>query len=105
MIIAETTHNTWLVITPSGRIDAHSAPQLEQAVREKITQGIHLAIDLSEVGYLSSAGLRVLLVTLKLVNEKEGKLTLVSPQPSVSRVLEFSGFLAIMTVVDNLDSA
>jgi len=55
-------------------------------------------IDLSELDYVSSAGLRVLLVAAKAAKAKGGKVTLLSPKPSTLEVLKISGFDKIIAI-------
>jgi anti-anti-sigma factor len=55
-------------------------------------------IDLSELDYVSSAGLRVLLVAAKAAKAKGGKVTLLSPKPATVEVLKISGFDKIIPI-------
>jgi len=57
-----------------------------------------LNIDLSELDYVSSAGLRVLLVAAKAAKGKGGKVVLLSPKPAILEVLKISGFDKILDV-------
>lgn len=97
------TAGKWLVVTPQGRIDGHTAPDFETACQAQVARGAHwLAMDLAAVPYMSSAGLRVLLATLKAVKAHAGGMALVRPQAGVREVLEISGFLNIFTVVGDV---
>ena len=62
----------------------------------------NLAIDLSGVEYMSSAGLRVLLVTYKALKAADGEIVLINPRENVSEVLELSGFTGIFKIVGNI---
>ena len=95
--------NGWTVLAVQGRIDTATSPGFEKAVAEQLaTELSKLALDLSEVDYISSSGLRVLLSTLKKLHAGGGKLVLVNPQPYVMEVLDVSGFSGIFTIVDEL---
>jgi anti-anti-sigma factor len=78
---------------PTGRFDAGTAAAHERSIRELMAGEVaSIAINLSEVDFLSSAGLRVLLVAAKTAQTKGGKVVLISPNPAVLEVLEASGF-------------
>lgn len=93
----------WLVYAISGRIDGATAPELEESLRGTIDAGeMRIAADLSGVQYLSSAGLRVFLTTLRRLGG--GEFRLLSPTEAVREVLDISGFANIMAISDNLES-
>ena len=87
---------TTLALT--GRLDANTAPRLEEetqkifADREKVA----LVLDLAELEYLSSAGLRVLLTILKTVNGSGGSLRIRNSNETVRDVFEMTGFSRIL---------
>ena len=92
----------WLVCAISGRIDGTTAPQLEASLRGTIDAGeTRIAADLSGVQYLSSAGLRVFLATLRRLGG--GEFRLLSPTEAVREVLDISGFGNIMAISDSLE--
>ncbi len=89
-----------LVIKMSGRLDALSSPIAEKKVFDHIHEGhIKILIDLSEVDYLSSAGLRMLLSTSKKLKTLAGKLVLFSVTSNVMDVLKMSGFDHVLEIV------
>jgi anti-sigma B factor antagonist len=78
---------------PTGRLDAGTAAAHERSIQELLVGEVtSIAINLSEVDFLSSAGLRVLLVAAKAAQTKGGKVVLISPKPAVLEVIEASGF-------------
>jgi anti-anti-sigma factor len=92
----------WLVCTISGRIDGTTAPELEASLSGTIDAGeTRIAADLSGVQYLSSAGLRVFLATLRRLGG--GEFRLLSPNEAVREVLDISGFANIMAISDSLE--
>jgi anti-anti-sigma factor len=94
------------VVSVKGRMDAVSSPEFEKQLSELIGQGEKdFVIDLGELEYLSSAGLRVILVTVKHLKEKEGELFLCALKDMVKEVFEISGFGAIIPVYDSVESA
>ncbi|HZL94640.1 MAG TPA: STAS domain-containing protein [Vicinamibacterales bacterium] len=75
----------------SGRLDTHTAPDLDQALNRLFTPGrniLRLVFDLSRLEYLSSAGIRCFVRARKAVEPTGGKVALVNPQPGVRKVLD-----------------
>ena len=101
MKIQERQEGKWRILEVTGRVDSLTAPQLDAAFKLLVDNGgSWLGIDLSGVEYLSSAGLRVLLATLKSVRAMAGDLQLYSPRDNVRHVLEISGFSNLFTIGD-----
>ena len=97
MEINRTLDGGTLTLAVHGDIDTLTAPQLEAEVK---TDGIsNLVIDLSNVTYVSSAGLRVFLVTHKKLMQAGGTLTIAHPQEAVRHVFTLTGFAKILTIV------
>jgi anti-anti-sigma factor len=77
----------------SGRIDASNASKVEGDLLAAIeTSGPSLIINLSALTYMSSAGLRVMLVAAKRAKAAGGKAVIQDAQPAVAEVLRMSGF-------------
>jgi anti-anti-sigma factor len=84
---------------PMGRLDGSNAAVHEKALRELLVDDVHsVNIDLSELDYISSAGLRVLLMTAKAAKAKGGKVVLNAPKPAILEVIKISGFDRILEV-------
>ncbi|MGB6104569.1 MAG: STAS domain-containing protein [Pusillimonas sp.] len=95
-----------LVISASGQINSANAAEVESGLLAYVDQGERLcALDLSGLDYISSAGLRVVLMLAKGLKQKSGQLILCSLQPQVHEVFDISGFLSILTVVESRDAA
>ena len=83
----------------AGRLDGASSASHEKALQSLLVGDVDsIDIDLSELDYVSSAGLRVLLVAAKAAKAKGGKVTLLSPKPSTLEVLKISGFDKIIAI-------
>ena len=96
MTIAKETSGNTLTVTLEGRLDTITAPDLEQALSD--LDGIkHLVLQFAGVGYISSAGLRVLLALQKRMT-KQGDMKLTHVDQLVMEVLEMSGFVDILTI-------
>ena len=75
-----------------GRLDNASAGVHRVAIQELLAgEAASLAVDLSELDYVSSAGLQVLLLAAKAAKAKGGGLTLLSPKPHILEVLKLTG--------------
>jgi len=80
-----------------GRLDAAWSGSVNKSLQDTVHSGCHrIALDLSEVDYLSSAGIRVLVVLAKNLNGIGGTLRLVDPSPAVSEVLKLVGFQQLL---------
>ena len=86
-----------LTIEVSGRVDTVTAPELEAGL--KFGDAKSVVIDLKEVPYMSSAGLRLLLTAHKTMLAKNGELQLANVQPSVKEVLDITGFSDILNLI------
>ena len=84
-----------LDVTVSGRLDAKTAPELSDAMKKTLDGVTDIVFDLSKLEYISSAGLRVLLASYKLVSKREGSMRIENVQDDVMDVLEMSGFASL----------
>lgn len=82
-----------------GEIDAYTAPQLKSELVPIAEQkGIQLTLDLSNVSYIDSTGLGVLVGTLKLTRKNEGNMSLIGLNDRVSRLFKITGLNEIMDI-------
>jgi len=96
MEITQTREGVKLTVAPVGRIDTLTAPELERAL---VLDGVEdLVFDFAGVSYISSAGLRVLLMALKRLAGHPVVVAHVSPV--VRDVFELTGFSALFTLTD-----
>lgn len=96
MEIIKTKNEEKLTINLVGRLDTTTAPLLEQE-SSNLENVKELTIDMKELEYISSAGLRVLLAFQKIMN-KNGKMTLKNVCADVLEVFEITGFSDILTI-------
>ncbi|MBO9308433.1 MAG: STAS domain-containing protein [Chloroflexi bacterium] len=88
-----------MLIEVSGRVDSLSATKLGEALNEQIDSGRNrLVIDLSNVEYISSAGLRELVSAAKKVRSSGGDLRIAGPSHRVRDVLQLAGLLELLQV-------
>ncbi len=86
-----------LVIAPEGRLDTITAPQLEEELRTSLDGVTELHFDFTNLSYISSAGLRVLLSAQKIMN-REGTMDVLKVSPAVMEIFEVTGFTDILTI-------
>jgi stage II sporulation protein AA (anti-sigma F factor antagonist) len=99
MQIGEERSGAALVIAPAGRVDSVSSNELERLVVARLDAGERrIVVDLAQTSYISSAGLRVLLLLAKRLKPPAGALVLCGMGPSVRTVLELAGFLPLFAV-------
>jgi anti-anti-sigma factor len=94
------------IFSPVGRIDGTNAAAAEAELKSILeSDGPNLILDLSGVDYLSSAGLRVVLVAAKSTRASGGKLVLAGPRPAISEILAMSGFDRIIETAPDVEAA
>lgn len=86
-----------LSVAVSGRVDTSTAPEFEAAVKAELDGVTELTIDFSQMDYISSAGLRVLLSLQKIMN-KQGAMKVIGVNETVYEVFEVTGFSEILTI-------
>lgn len=97
MEIKSITEGDRLTIKISGRVDTVTAPELEAEL--KFGDAKQVVLDLAEVPYMSSAGLRLLLTAHKTMLANGGELMIANMQDAVRDVLDITGFSGILNVV------
>ena len=91
------------VVALTGKLDAITSPAFEQQIRGTIEAGNHaIVVDLAQLDYISSAGLRALLVLAKQVKAKNGKACLANVTGDVRSVFDMSGFATIFEIVESV---
>ncbi len=99
MEIAETKRDGVVILGLTGRLDASTAPSLEAKVSASIADGNQrFVIDCGQLDYISSAGLRALLVAAKRLNASGGKIVLASLKDQIKEVFDIAGFSSIFQV-------
>ena len=93
------------VAVVSGEIDSKTAPQAQDALLGAITDGGKLLIEMSKDTFLSSAGLRMLLLVYRQAVAQSGKVALVGVSEEVKDTMSMTGFLKFFHVTDSLKQA
>ena len=88
-----------LIFALDGRLDTTTAPQFQDALIPAFDEAAHVELDLTKLFYISSAGLRVLLMGEKTSVSKGASMTLRGVSAGVMEVLDMTGFSDILTIV------
>ena len=106
MEITVTEYKRVAVVQPKGRVDSAMTPELEAALGRLAHAGkYNLVLDFSQVEYLSSAGLRVVVATLKAARQSGGDMCLACPSPRIVEALQLAGADALLTVYGSREAA
>ncbi len=95
-----------LIVSVEGRMDAISTPEFEQTLGGWIDEGdIRFIVDLAGLDYISSAGLRGILTSVKRLKAAGGQMVLTSLHGTVKEVFEISGFNTIIPIFESVKDA
>ena len=97
MKIEKNIENGKVLLAIGGRLDTTTAPELEKELEDLLSEVKELVFDMSELEYISSAGLRVLLKAQKTMNV-QGNMKVTHVNESIMEVFEITGFLDILTI-------
>lgn len=97
MQITSNRDSNRLTVFVSGRVDTNTAPEFERYIDENTDGVSELVLDLKEMSYTSSAGLRIILKAQKMMN-KQGSMKVVHVQEDVMDIFEMTGFSDILNI-------
>jgi anti-anti-sigma factor len=101
MVIDISKSDGTIVVSLKGRMDAVSSPDFDRAVEELMANGErHFMINLSDLEYISSAGLQSLLAAAKRLEQIEGEISLSHLKGAVREVFEISGFDTLFPILE-----
>ena len=104
--VAEERDHDVLVLLPIGRLDSGNAHAFESIVMRHISGGTQcLIVDFSRLTFISSSGMRVLLIATKALHASKGKIALCAMQNHVEEVFRISGFDQIIPIRNSRQSA
>lgn len=92
------------VIEMVGEVDASTAPLVQEQVLPLAQSGSKILLDMTNVPYMSSAGLRMLLSLSRHVSSKDGQLVLVGLSEEIRDTMSITGFLNFFTTCETFDS-
>ncbi len=97
MNVEKTQNGSHLTIAVEGRLDTTTSPQLEQALSNALAGISELTFDFAKLDYISSAGLRVLLSTQKIMN-RQGSMDVCNVKPEIMEIFDVTGFVDVLTI-------
>ena len=97
LYIEKNVTETELTVTLTGRLDTTTAPELEKELKASLDGVTTLTLDMEELEYISSAGLRVLLSAQKIMN-KQGEMKVIHVGETIMEIFEVTGFSDILTI-------
>jgi anti-anti-sigma factor len=106
MSVLSSKRGNVFIVTPQERFDTNSAPEVDALISQNIESGeTKIVIDLSQIAYISSMGLRVILKTIATIMRKDGKVALCGGNDQVLKVLQLSGAMITTLHVPTLEEA
>lgn len=104
MEVIQSTQNDVLILSLKGRLDASTSTKFEEKMLGHINDGKNkVLLDFNELDYISSAGLRVLIMSAKKLKTSEGIFVLASLKEQIKEVFDIAGFTAIFTICDSVE--
>lgn len=95
--INKTLDTEKLVVGLEGRLDTTTSPQLEEELRSSMNGIKELVFDFKDLAYISSAGLRVLLSSQKIMN-KQGSMKIRNVNSDIMEIFDVTGFVDILDI-------
>jgi anti-sigma B factor antagonist len=89
----------------AGSIDGKTAPEVQEQLRPVFDGNGNVVMDMTAVDYMSSAGLRLLLLIYRDFTARRRKLVLAGLSPEIRTVMQHTGFLGFFSLADNVDEA
>lgn len=97
MEVKTTVEGQKRVVKVDGRVNTSTAPQFEQGMNAAMDGATYIEVDCAGLEFISSAGLRVLLLSQKAMN-RQGKMVLRNVRPEIMDVLEMTGFVDFLDI-------
>ena len=99
MNIEKTLKDGKLILAVDGRLDVITAPQFQETLIPAFDEAKEIVLDLAKLDYVSSAGLRVLLMGQKTATAKDASMTVVNVSEEIMEVLDMTGFTDMLTIL------
>ena len=98
MEILKQVNDHELVLFLKGELNTSTAPELDSVVAKDLRNIDKLVVDMADLVYLTSAGLRVLLVAQKVMAERKGQLIIRHVNSAIMEVFDITGFKNVLTI-------
>lgn len=104
--IQRSSQNELAILALEGYLDAHTAPEFENAVQREVDAGNRrIIVDCQGLTYISSAGLGVFMSFLEEIRDAGGDIKICGPSPKVLQVFEILGFPALFDMLPDVPAA
>jgi anti-sigma B factor antagonist len=101
--VSRTVQENLTILALDGFLDAHTAPEFENAIQRELEGGnIRLIVNCSRLTYISSAGLGVFMGFVEEIRERGGDIKICALSPKVRQVFEILGFPALYDILDDV---
>jgi anti-anti-sigma factor len=98
MLINKTLENGQATLVLEGRLDTTTSPQLQDALVQAFEEAKNVRLDFAKLAYVSSAGLRVLLIGVKTAQAKGGAMKVCNVSDEIMEVFEMTGFADMLDI-------
>jgi anti-sigma B factor antagonist len=98
--IKKEINGTAMNIALSGALNSQTAPELQEAILSSVGDVTEISFDFSDLEYLTSAGLRVILSAQQEMDEKDGTMTIKNVSQEIMDIFKMTGFLNILTIIE-----
>jgi anti-anti-sigma factor len=99
MTINKTQEDGKITFVLDGKLDTTEAPRLQEVLIPAFDEAQYIELDLSKVAYVSSAGLRVLILAQKAAKEKGASMTLKGVSDEIMKVFKMTGYDTVLTII------
>jgi anti-sigma B factor antagonist len=93
------------IVAINGELDGKTAPEAQAKILPLAGGDVSLLIDMSQVGYMSSAGLRMMLLIYRQIGASGGSVALIGLTEEIEETMELTGFLSYFDTFDSVESA
>jgi anti-sigma B factor antagonist len=104
MQVSRESYNNWQVIKVSGQVDSKTVGDLRDFIDNELSQGQPVALELTEVPFMSSAGLRTLLTLQRKTMDMGVDLALIGVAEEIADTMKVTGFYQFFKIYDSLQS-
>lgn len=105
MSISYEKQEKYLLVNLEGKVDNKTAPEIQSSILNESGGYTYIIIDMSKVDYMSSAGLRVLLLLYRQVKAKNGTVCLSGVSDEIKDVMKITGFVNFFKFTDTVDES
>ena len=106
MLIQKIEHSDAAIFQVKGRLDSSSTPDLEKRIQDSLDQGSTILIlDFSDLEYINSAGLRILVMSYQRLQPLGGQVMVCGVRDYIAEIFDISGYNRIFHMHANLDLA